>query len=88
MRRMTEADCDAECSLGNPAPRGVASIWHYDLGKIPGGQKCLECGALFLTKSAKKTVRALVSEFKANLAELGIDAPAVLAALSDKGDAS
>jgi len=55
---LTQESADAECYLGNPAPRGVDSVWHYDLGKIPGGEKCLECGALFLTKQARQQAKA------------------------------
>lgn len=66
---ITQENADAECYLGNPAPRGVDSVWHYDLGQIPGGQKCLECGALFLTPEAKEQAKV---HFKA-LKDLGIE---------------
>lgn len=55
MSRWDEASAD--CYLGNPAPRGMDRVFHHDLEKIAGGERCLECGELFLTPAAKKQAK-------------------------------
>ena len=52
--KITADNADAGCRLGEPAPRGVGTIWHHDLEKIPGGERCLECGTVFRTKTTRR----------------------------------
>jgi hypothetical protein len=51
---ITPDNADADCMLGNPAPRGVDTVWHHDLEDIPGGQRCLECGATWMKRKRPK----------------------------------
>lgn len=66
---VSEEDCDGTCSLGCPAPRGAGRVWHADLEQIPGGEKCMQCGELFLTKKAKAIARVHLQALR----DLGIE---------------
>ena len=51
---ITPDNADADCRIGEPAPRHADTVWHHDLGKIPGGERCLECGAMFRDKTERR----------------------------------
>ena len=53
--RITADNADADCRLGEPAPRGVDTVWHYDLEKIPGGERCLECGTVLRARKPRRS---------------------------------
>lgn len=57
-----------DCYLGNPAPRGATYVFHHDLEDIASGQRCLECGHVFLNKEAKKRAREALQQ----LTDLGL----------------
>lgn len=50
---ITADNADADCRIGEPAPRNADTVWHYDLERVPGGERCLECGAFFRDKPTR-----------------------------------
>ena len=56
--KITAENADADCRLGEPAPRGADTVWHHDLEKIPGGERCLECGAVWRNGAPRRKNQA------------------------------
>lgn len=52
--KITADNADADCRIGEPAPRNADTVWHYDLEKIEGGKRCLECGEVFRDKPKRR----------------------------------
>lgn len=69
--RITPDNADADCRIGEPAPRNADTVWHYDLEKIEGGERCLECGTVFRRKAPrrKKPSPAPVSNVKVSVSD-------------------
>lgn len=53
--KITPDNADADCRIGEPAPRNADTVWHYDLEKIPGGERCLECGVVFRNGALRRS---------------------------------